>query len=211
MKKSSESAECPSRADDGARIHGRSKENSALLKAVKDRSRLLLYFRRHLGSEADAEDAVQEFYAKIVRHSDQLEHAASADGWVRTVLRNTLTDQYRRRAARRQAMSGVARESIVTRHDRAEESALACLCMHQLLPALSAEHADVLRRADLLGQPRGDIARELGISPGNVSVRIHRARRALKERLQANCPSCMTNGFLDCHCKTEGKSDHRRG
>ena len=211
MTKSYESTECPSRADELAPIHGRSTENSAFLKAVKDRSRLLQYFCRHLGSEADAEDAVQEFYAKIVRHSDQLEHAASADGWVRTVLRNTLTDQYRRRAARRQAMSGLARESIVTRHDRTEEAVLACMCMHQLLPVLSAEHADILRRADLRGQPRGEIARELSISPGNVSVRIHRARRALKERLQKSCPSCMTNGFLDCHCKTEGKSDHRRG
>jgi RNA polymerase sigma-70 factor (ECF subfamily) len=34
----------------------------------------------------------------------------------------------------------------------------------------------------------------------NVTVRLHRARQALKIRLEQMCRSCVVHGFLDCRC-----------
>ena len=64
------------------------------------------------------------------------------------------------------------------------------------LPTLKPEFADLLRRADLLGQSHAAIARDLGLSVGNVAVRLHRARKALRETLLSHAEMCPTGCCL---------------
>jgi RNA polymerase sigma-70 factor (ECF subfamily) len=54
---------------------------------------------------------------------------------------------------------------------------------------------------DLLGQPRSRVAKRLGISPNNLGVKLHRARRALRGALMRFCTTCPTHGFLNCACE----------
>jgi len=35
-------------------------------------------------------------------------------------------------------------------------------------------------------------------------VRLHRARKALRERLTASCRACAEHGCLDCSCGASG-------
>ena len=72
-----------------------------------------------------------------------------------------------------------------------------CNCLHKLLPTLKPEYADVIWRADLLGEPRDRIAATLGVTLNNVTVRLHRGRQALKKRLEEMCLTCPVHGFLD--------------
>src|SRR3546814_1845127 len=65
---------------------------------------------------------------------------------------------------------------------------------------LKAEYADVIWRADILGEPRDRLAASLGTSLNNVTVRLHRGRKALRMRLEEMCRTCSTHGFLDCRC-----------
>src|SRR3546814_7080285 len=75
-----------------------------------------------------------------------------------------------------------------------------CKCLYRLLPTLKAEYADVIWRADSLGEPRCRLAASLGTSLNNVTGRLHRGRKALRMRLEEMCRTCSTHGFLDCRC-----------
>src|SRR3546814_18485068 len=72
-----------------------------------------------------------------------------------------------------------------------------CKCLYRLLPTLKAEYADVIWRADILGEPRARLAASLGTSLNNVTVRLHRGRKALRMRLEEMCRTCPTPGSLD--------------
>ena len=65
---------------------------------------------------------------------------------------------------------------------------------------LKPEYADVLWRADLIGESRESIAGALSISENNLRVRLHRARQALRQRLEETCRTCPIHGYLDCDC-----------
>jgi RNA polymerase sigma-70 factor (ECF subfamily) len=94
-------------------------------------------------------------------------------------------------------------ENIAVAPD-AEVDGAVCNCLHRLLPTLKPDYADVIWRADLLGEPRDRIAASLGITLNNVTVRIHRGRKALKQRLEEMCLTCPVHGFLDCRCEEAG-------
>jgi transposase-like protein len=52
----------------------------------------------------------------------------------------------------------------------------------------------------LAGQSRVAVARQLGLTPNNLAVRLHRARQALRKRLEQTCETCPTHGFQSCAC-----------
>jgi RNA polymerase sigma-70 factor (ECF subfamily) len=76
-----------------------------------------------------------------------------------------------------------------------------CNCLYRLLPTLKPEYADIIRRADILGETRDGLAEALGISQNNLTVRLHRGRQALRKRLEEMCRTCPIHGFLDCACE----------
>ena len=59
----------------------------------------------------------------------------------------------------------------------------------------------MLREVDLKGRRPVDVAAEQGITPNAAMVKLHRARRALRMRLEESCRTCATHGCLDCTCK----------
>jgi len=81
-----------------------------------------------------------------------------------------------------------------------ELEARLCECVKGLLPTLSPDHADILARVDLGGATPAEAALALGITANAASVRLHRARKALHERLVATCGTCTEHGCLDCRC-----------
>lgn len=83
----------------------------------------------------------------------------------------------------------------------AEVDRVVCDCLYKLLPTLKPDYADVIWRADILGEPRDRIAVSLGTTLNNISVRLHRGRQALKKRLEEMCLTCPIHGFLDCRCE----------
>ncbi len=75
-----------------------------------------------------------------------------------------------------------------------------CVCLYKLLPTLKAEYANILWRADLVGESREGLAAALDITVSHLRVRLHRARQALRQRLEETCRTCPIHGYLDCQC-----------
>jgi len=76
-----------------------------------------------------------------------------------------------------------------------------CMCLYKLLPLLKPEYADILRRVDLENEPREAVAAAMGLTLGNLTVRLHRARQALRRALQLTCETCPIHGYIDCGCE----------
>ena len=179
---------------------------------VEGRQEFLRFLRRRLDRREDAEDVLQDFCLKALSAAETLVDGGKIDAWLGCILRNTLNDHYRRGAAWRRAEAAIGRETqeigIEAQPDEIREP---CGCLHRALPALRPDYAEILRRADLNEELRERIAAELGLTVNNVGVRLHRARRALREKLQEICPACRDGEFPGCGREPAVKTGDRLG
>ena len=167
---------------------------------IECRGEFLAFLRRRLGSAAEAEDVLQDFYVRVLTGAPRLRNPGNPRRWLGRVLQTALADHYRRRSARLRAETAFQAAAPTAVVPVEEIDAAVCVCLYRLLPTLKPEYAEVLWRADLMGEPREHIAQSLAITANNVTVRLHRARRALEKRLRQTCLTCPIHGFLDCAC-----------
>ncbi|MBA3483924.1 MAG: sigma-70 family RNA polymerase sigma factor [Pirellulales bacterium] len=158
----------------------------------------LAFLERRLGSREIAEEVLQSAFAKAVQHEESLKEQTVV-AWFYRVLRNALTDHYRRRDAETRAMDR-HRDELKARADEQELERTVCECFKALMPTLKPEYSELLVAVDLGGASVADTAVGLGITPNNAAVRLHRARLALKKRLEESCKTCAVHGCYDCTC-----------
>jgi RNA polymerase sigma-70 factor (ECF subfamily) len=137
------------------------------------------------GSREDAEDLVQETYARVlarprlVRRDDDI-------GYLVRVLRNTFISQ-RRTAARRPASAAGTPEELElpdTRGGAQPEAAAQAREVYAAIAELPSDFRDALVAVDVAGLSYGEAARALRVREGTVTSRLYRARERLARRLQ---------------------------
>jgi RNA polymerase sigma-70 factor (ECF subfamily) len=169
---------------------------------VDNHARFLAFLERRVGSRDVAEDLLQEAFVRGLARARSLRDQGSAVAWFYRLLRNALTDHYRRRGAERRALERVAAEPEATEPPPDEQlMRTVCACVASLLDTLKPEYAAVLRRVELDGLPVRAFAAEAGITANNAAVRVHRAREALRWQLQRCCRTCADHGCVDCGCE----------
>ena len=168
---------------------------------VEHHRRFRDFLERRVGSRATAEELLQAAFVKGLERGGDLRDAESAVAWFYRVLRNALVDFHRHREAEQRALERHAREIDTGTAEDSDLHEAVCQCVHGLIPTLKPEYADILKAVEIDGQPIGAVANKLRITAGNASVRLHRARQALKGRLEAACGTCTEHGCLDCTCK----------
>lgn len=173
----------------------------AVRRLLGHRAEFLAYLRKQGASDAQAEDLLQ---SALVRGLEPWA-AAPADEklvpWFYRVLRNALIDDARRAAAAGRALARYAHEAPDA-HTPVEARRI-CRCAHQVLAALKPTYAELVEQVDLGGVSVEDAARRAGITPNHAYVRLHRARKALRERLESICGQCATGEgrCSDCYCQ----------
>jgi RNA polymerase sigma factor (sigma-70 family) len=163
--------------------------------------RFLDFLAARVGTREDAEEILQDAFVRGLEKAGAIRDEESAVAWFYRLLRNAVTDHFRRTASRRKALEAHAHE--VPESDPgfgAELERTVCACVGDLIPLLKPEYADLIRRVDLGGADVTSAADALGITPGNARVRLHRARAALRHELERSCRTCATHGCLDCTC-----------
>lgn len=161
------------------------------LRLRKDRAGHLRFLRRRLRSAEDAEDVLQEFALKATQGARHLTNPGKIDAWLGIALRNALFDRYRRNASRARLNEAMLSEFPVPAGDDAREGLDRALqCLAGALDELRPEAAQLVRRAELQETPLKVIAGEMQLTTNNIGVRVHRARAALREQMQARCSAC---------------------
>ncbi|WP_223479486.1 RNA polymerase sigma factor [Oricola indica] len=173
---------------------------------VTSRSAFLGFLMKRLGNRADAEDVLQEFCMRVLARKDQLREVDRMDAWLYAVLRSALNDHYRKSGRFSRLIDAVALEaqSAVVADDPVEDMDVICECVKGLVTELRPTDAELIRRIDIDNDDRAAVAAELGLRPGTLNVRLHRARAALGDALLAHCGPCCRHGFDDCSCSPPG-------
>jgi RNA polymerase sigma-70 factor (ECF subfamily) len=167
------------------------------------RDAFLAYLRRRVDDPELAEDLLQDSLLRAVRAAPQLKDHERLLPWFYRVLHNAAVDAYRRRGVRAEGMPTVTLETAGhVAAPAAEADPIACACFRALLPSLKPEYADLIESLDLGSETPDQAAARLGITSNNLKVRHHRARQALRQRLEQTCRTCAEHHCLDCTCLT---------
>jgi RNA polymerase sigma-70 factor (ECF subfamily) len=129
-----------------------------------------------------AEDAVQEALVRCWRDLPKLRDDTRFDTWIRRLLMNAISDEFRRAGRRRTAISLLRPESAP---DPADDIAT----REQLargFERLTIDHRKALVLRLYLGLSLEDVATTLGIPVGTAKSRLHYAIEAMRVALEAD-------------------------
>ncbi|MEM8922406.1 MAG: sigma-70 family RNA polymerase sigma factor [Actinomycetota bacterium] len=161
-------------------------------------------FRRPLFSRAvrlttnhsDAEDLVQETYLRAYRSYGTFRPGTNLRAWMFRILTNAHINRYRARERRPEETAldeledgfAAVGADVASPHGRsAEDELLDDLSMSEVLEAVEAlpnAYGETVLLADVEGFSYREIADRLGVPIGTVMSRLHRGRRALRDKLE---------------------------
>ena len=185
------------RAGDGAAYEEAYRAHAGAMAAVA---------RGFFGDSGEAADAVQDAFVSAFRGMPGFAGTARLGTWLHRVTVNACLMRLRSRRRRRtvpldaadppagrrpgRADSG---EHPARRLVRAEAAARVRACVNRLPTA----YREVIRLRDLEELGTDETAARLGTNPGVVKTRLHRARRALRELLDAGPAGVAPESALD--------------
>lgn len=187
---------------DHSRTSGTPDSEGVLATLVENHRQFLAFLERRLRSREEAEDVLQEAFVRGIEKSDDLRDVDSAVAWFYRMLRNTLIDRHRRRDAEERALERFASEQSGVQPPVDEELMReVCDCVSRLLPTIKPEYASILQRVELEEIPVKEYAARERITANNASVRLSRAREALRKQLVRSCSLCITHACEKCECE----------
>jgi RNA polymerase sigma-70 factor (ECF subfamily) len=181
--------------------------DEALMTAVRDGdlAKLGLLFERYhaqlfdflgwmTGDRTAAEDLVQDIFVRILKYRATYRDGGSFETWLYRIARNARADYFRTRQPL-EALDGEAMQRpepglnparrLEADRDRAR--------LTRALLQLREDKRELIVLARYRGMSHDQIAGLLGVEPGAIKVRIHRALRELRDiflQLSDGNPSC---------------------
>ncbi|MDP9150481.1 MAG: sigma-70 family RNA polymerase sigma factor [Myxococcota bacterium] len=166
----------------------------ALPRAALDQVDALYNLARRLtGNDGDAEDLVQDTFARALGAQSQFAAGTNVKAWLFRILRNLHIDKYRR--ARKSPLSdgegrddwaedgGSGREPLRGDEDLERMRGIVGEDIEAALRSLPPDTRTVVL-LDAEGFTEGELAEVLGCSVGTIKSRLSRARATLRERLR---------------------------
>lgn len=156
------------------------------------------FLTRRTRSSADADDLLQEALLKATAKIHTIRDEASIVPWFYRVLRNVLTDhtaKLRSHAGGLEAASEALMPPPTPIYERP-----GCACSISMLDFLAPRYSELLRRVDIEQEPVERFAERQGVTLNNATVRLHRARKALRAQLADYCGTTSPEECLNCAC-----------
>jgi RNA polymerase sigma-70 factor (ECF subfamily) len=137
------------------------------------------------GSREDAEDLVQETYARVLSRARFLRNDDDL-GYLLRVLRNTFFNA-KRTEGRRPRTTHLAdgAEFVETRGSTRPDEALEAKEVFEAVASLTREYREVIAAVDMAGLSYAETAKALRIPQGTVMSRLYRGRQQVARQLGA--------------------------
>jgi RNA polymerase sigma-70 factor (ECF subfamily) len=160
------------------------------------RDKVVARLRARVGSEADAEDIFQLALMRAAERLDSLREEDRLNAWFDAIVRRLTVDFFTSGVKQREVATDAPPEPT----PELEPADNLCGCGIRLLESIRPEYAELVRRVDLGDDTVQEAADAIGISANNASVRLHRARRALREELNTCCGTTSLSEHFSCQC-----------
>jgi RNA polymerase sigma-70 factor (ECF subfamily) len=165
-------------------------------------SPLRAFIRRRVGSEADAEDILQDVFLRVHQHVGGLHHTDRLTSWLYQVTRNAIIDHYRSPVRREQLETVAGAAALDLMELPEEESDLdadhireeLATCLRPMIGRLPPHYREAVAMVDLTGLTQVQAAERLGLSVSGMKSRVQRGRRVLKDLLVDCCPVQLDPG-----------------
>ncbi|MEE9598765.1 MAG: sigma-70 family RNA polymerase sigma factor [Acidiferrobacterales bacterium] len=157
--------------------------------------RMLAVARRLVRNEEDARDCVQEAFLQAFRNIEKFEQRASLGSWLHRIVVNAALMKLRARARRpEESIEDLLPQFDADGQRTGPEAELAVSlellerrevreAVRRSIDQLPDGYRNVLLIRDIEGYDTEETAALLGLTPGAVKTRLHRARTALKSLL----------------------------
>lgn len=159
---------------------------------------VLAYVRNRAPSDAD--DIVQRAFMKALERLATLRDPLRLRAWLFQIVRSEMLDHLRTQTRHREDQLEEDFDGAVT--EAPVEGA--CPCVLEQLKLLAPEDREVLVGTVLEDETSTTLARRKDESVSAVTVRAHRARRKLRDRLQKHCGTTSLAACLSCSCTERG-------
>jgi RNA polymerase sigma-70 factor (ECF subfamily) len=158
-------------------------ETAAIWRSFGDRLRR--FIRKSVPHEADADDVLQDVFARIQEGIDSVRDSERLEAWIFQVTRFAIIDHLRSRKRNATSLDAVPEpEEVPPERDM---NSLVASWLRPLMGQLSEEDREALKLTSLEGRSQKELATALKLSPTGARSRVQRARARLKEVLHRCC------------------------
>jgi DNA-directed RNA polymerase specialized sigma24 family protein len=175
-------------------------DNSVVTFFVQNRAKFLNFVRSSVREPDSVEEILQRASLKIISHAAGLRNPGLVEAWIYRILRNEITDHFRRTAIGSRRTVELSQELPAPETTTIVDRPRLCPCAIEELGNLRPSYAEALRAVEMDGGGIAAYAATNRISANGATVRVHRARKALRARLLARCGSCAGDGCFACGC-----------
>jgi len=165
------------------------------------------YLCKMVGNGADADDLLQETLIRIAGGLPKLEKGVAVKSWAFRIATNLTIDHIRKNKR-----AGLV--ELTEDYDHSDESEDRLVldemnsCIREVIDSLPPDDRAAIVLFNLEGKTVSETAEILGISLGATKVRIHRAKKRLKEAMDRECAYYTTlDGITRCDRKKPGRDD----
>jgi RNA polymerase sigma-70 factor, ECF subfamily len=166
--------------------------------------RMYRYLLSLVHDPSEAEDLTQETFLRAYSHRDSLRDPNAVRGWLYRIATRVCLDCLRQRVA---LVSIDGEEGVRSVDSVASESPSALetaereetgVCVQRCLDFLSDSYRAVILLHEAHSLTSEEIAQLLGENVGTIKIRLHRARRKLREIMQIGCAVSQSRGGVPC-------------
>lgn len=140
---------------------------------------LVAFVNTRVKDEALAKDIVQDVFIKVYTRSHQLKETEKITAWIYQITRHAVADYFRQHAR------NVETPVLSSENDYHVFNDCVAHCLNVLMATLPDKYRIPLQLAELEGLSQYEIAEQLAISYSGARTRVQRARKLLKEKMDA--------------------------
>lgn len=153
---------------------------------MQNRDFMFNYTYRILGDEASTEDAVHDAFLSLAKNYDRYKHLDSNQmrSFLTITVRNAAFKIYNHRKRENVTEEIYKDDDMLPDISEDAEKKDIKRILFELVKALDSKYSDVVVLKYYCDLSVNEIAENLGLTPENVKVRLHRARSLLKAKLE---------------------------
>lgn len=169
--------------------------------ALREHRSLLAAFVRSRAPQSRVDDILQSAALRAIEGADSLQDPEKVLPWLYRIHRNIIVDGARSNASHQRMLDKIEHLETAPPLEVPVET---CACSRHLAKTLPSNYSKILELVDLGDSTLKEAARKLEISTNNATVRLHRARKALRDTMVEHCGVTTAKDCANCRCVYEG-------